>query len=93
MTTNKKAKNGHGSGNQSNPNQGNQGNQGNFTKVILSAETKTEVLVTKVLVGVIRGKIPVGENTIHPKGHPTRLAIQRDKTKVQMIMMLIHLTC
>ena len=29
MTTNKKAKNNHGSGNQDNPNQGNQGNQGN----------------------------------------------------------------
>ena len=63
------------------------------TKVILTAETKTKVLVTKVLVGVTRGKIPVGEITIHPRGDPTRLPIQRDKTKVQMIMMLIHLTC
>ena len=32
MNTNKKAKNNHGSGNQSNPNQGNQGNQGNFSR-------------------------------------------------------------
>ena len=32
MTTNKKAKNNHGSGNQGNHNQGNQGNQGNFDR-------------------------------------------------------------
>ena len=63
------------------------------TKVILTAETKTKVLATKVLVGVTRGRIPVGENTIHPRGGPTRLPIQRDETKVQMIRMLIHLTC
>ena len=63
------------------------------TKVILTAETKTKVLVTKVLVGVIRGRIPMGENTTHPRGGPTRLPIQRDKTEVQMIMMWIHLTC
>ena len=63
------------------------------TKVILTSETKTKVLVTKVLVGVTRGRIPVGGNTIHPRGDPTRLPIQRDKTKVQTIMMLIHLTC
>ena len=63
------------------------------TKVILTAETKTKVLVTRVLVGVTKGKIPVGENTIHPREDPTRLPIQRDKTKVQLIMMLIHLTC
>ena len=52
------------------------------TKVILTAATKTKVLVTRVLVGVTKGKIPVGENTTHPKGDPTRLPIQRDKTKV-----------
>ena len=63
------------------------------TKVILTAVTKTKVLVTRVLVGVTTGRIPVGENTTHPRGDPTRLPIQRDKTKVQMIMMLIHLTC
>ena len=63
------------------------------SKVILMAAIKTKVLVTRVLVGVIKGKIPVGENTIHPRGDPTRLPIQRDKTKVQLIMMLIHLTC
>ena len=63
------------------------------TKVILTAATKTKVLVTRVLVGVTKGKIPVGENTTHPRGGPTRLLIQRDKTKVQLIMMLIHLTC
>ena len=59
------------------------------TKEILTAATKTKVLVTRVLVGVTKGKIPVGENTIHPRGDPTRLPIQRDKTKVQMILMLI----
>ena len=64
-----------------------------ITKVILTAETKTKVLLTKVLVGVTRGRIPVGGNTIHPRGDPTRLPIQRDRTKVQLIMMLIHLTC
>ena len=63
------------------------------TKVILTAATKTKVLVTRVLVGVTKGEIPVGGNTIHPRGDPTRLPIQRDKIKVQMIMMLIHLTC
>ena len=62
------------------------------TKVILTAVTKTKVLVTRVLVGATKGKIPVGVNTINPKGDPTRLPIQQDKTKVQMIMMLIHLT-
>ena len=62
------------------------------TKVITAA-TKTKVLVTRELVGVTKGRIPVGINTIHPRGDPTRLPIQRDKTKVQMIMMLIHLTC
>ena len=61
------------------------------TKVILTAATKTKVLVTRVLVGVTKEKIPVGENAIHPRGDPTRLPIQRDTTKVQMIMMLIHL--
>ena len=63
------------------------------TKVIFTAATKTKVRVTKMLVGVTKGKIPVGENTIHPRGDPTRLPIQRDKTKVLMIIMLIHLTC
>ena len=63
------------------------------TKVILTADTKTKVLVTKVLVEDTKGKTPVGVNTIHPRGDPTRLLIQWDKTKVQMIMMLIHLTC
>ena len=62
------------------------------TKVILTAATKTKDLITRVLVGVTKGKIPVGENTTHPRGDPTRLPIQRDKIKVQMIMMLIHLT-
>ena len=62
-------------------------------KVILIAETKTKVLVTKVLVEDTKGKTPVGVNTIHPRGDPTRLPIQRDKTKVQMITMLMHLTC
>ena len=63
------------------------------TKIILTAATKTKVLVTRVLVGVTKGKIPVGEGTIHPRGDLTRLPTQRDKIKVQMIMMLIHLTC
>ena len=62
-------------------------------KAILTVETKTKVLVTKVLVGATRERIPVGENTAHPRGDPTRLPIQRDKSKVQMIMMLIYLTC
>ena len=88
MTTNKKAKNNHGSGNQNNPNQVTK-----VIKVVLTAETKTKVLVTRVLVGVTKGRIPVGVNTIHPRGDPTRLPIQRDKIKVQMIMMLIHLIC
>ena len=63
------------------------------TKVILTAATKTKVLVTRVRVGVTKGKIPVGENTTHPRVDPTRLPIQRDRTNVQLIMMLIHLTC
>ena len=63
------------------------------TKVISTEETKTKVLVTKVLVGVIRERTPVGANTTYPRGGPTRLPIQRDQIKVQMTMMLIHLTC
>ena len=63
------------------------------TKVTSTEETKTKVLVTKVLVGVIRGRIPVGANTTHPRGGPTCLPIQQDKIKVQMIIMLINLTC
>ena len=47
------------------------------TKVILTAETKTKVLVTRVLVGLSKGRIPVGENTIHPRGDPTCLPIDR----------------
>ena len=51
------------------------------TKVI-TAVTKIKVMVTRVLVEATKGKTPVGVNTTHPKGDPTRLPIQRDKTKV-----------
>ena len=44
------------------------------TKVI-TAVTKIKAMVTRVLVEATKGKIPVG-------GDPTRLPIQRDKTKV-----------
>ena len=60
------------------------------TKVI-TAVTKIKVMVTRVLVEATKGTMPVGVSTTHPRGDPTRLPIQRDKTKVQMIMMLIHL--
>ena len=49
---------------------------------VITAVTKIKVLVTRVLVEVTKGKIPVGVNTTHPRGDPTRLPIQRDKTKV-----------
>ena len=55
--------------------------------------TKETPGVTKVLVGVIRGRIPVGANTTHPRGGPTHLPIQWDQIKLRMIMMLAHLTC
>ena len=51
------------------------------TKVI-TAVTKIKVMVTRVLVEATKGKIPVGVNTTHPRGDPTRLPIPRDKTKV-----------
>ena len=38
------------------------------TKVTSTEEIKTKVLVANVLVGVIRGRIPVGANTTHPRG-------------------------
>ena len=49
---------------------------------VTTAVTKIKVMVTKVLVEDTKGKNPVGVNTTHPRGDPTRLPIQRDKTKV-----------
>ena len=51
------------------------------TKVI-TAVTKVITRVTRILVEDTRGKTPVGVNTTHPRGAPTRLPIQRDKIKV-----------
>ena len=51
------------------------------TKVITEV-AKIKVMVTRVLVEATKGKTPVGVNTTHPRGDPTRLPIQRDKTKV-----------
>ena len=47
-----------------------------------TAVTKIKVMVTRVLVEATKGKTPVGVNTTHPRGDPTRLPIQRDKIKV-----------
>ena len=49
------------------------------------------------MVEVIRERIPEGANTTHPntthpKGAITHLPTQRDRIKVQMIMMSMHLT-
>ena len=51
------------------------------TKVI-TAVTRVITRVTRIQVEDTKGKTPVGVNTTHPRGDPTRLPIQRDKTKV-----------
>ena len=60
-----------------------------ITKVtkVTRITTKETPGVTKVLVGVIRGKYNP------PQGGPTHLPIQRDQIIVRMIIMLTHLTC